>query len=65
MKVCKNFIEKQGTTSATICQNCGCEKWEHYNTVADIANAAFNKELRKNGFLALDGFFIKTANGKK
>ena len=29
MKVCKNFIEKQGTTSATICQNCGCEKWEH------------------------------------
>lgn len=25
----------------------------------------FNKELRKNGFPALDEFFIKTANGKK
>lgn len=25
----------------------------------------FNKELRKNSFLALDEFFIKTANGKK
>lgn len=130
MKVCKNFIEKQGTTSATICQNCGCEKWEHelqelvnkehyrfhenpiciYGgkgmleyiknmpptfTMSDeqfqktyfsenkpltiniptgqkamelfdkALEEEFNKELRKNSFLALDEFFIKTANGKK
>lgn len=111
MKVCKDFIEKQGATSATICQNCGCEKWEHdvqgkgmLEYIKNMPSAftmsdeefqktyfsenkpltinipmgqkamelfdkaleeEFNKELRKNGFLALDEFFIKTANGKK
>ena len=39
MKVCRNFIEKQGTTSATICQNCGCEKGEH-----DLQEFVNNKE---------------------
>ena len=40
MKVCKNFIEKP---EATTCQNCGYEKWEHYDTVADVLNAIFAK----------------------
>lgn len=40
MKVCKNFIEKPESTT---CQNCGYEKWEHYDAVADILNTIFVK----------------------
>jgi len=43
MKVCKNFIEKQGSSSSTICQNCGCEKWEH--SLSDFVN---DKEIYKS-----------------
>ncbi len=43
MKVCNNFIQKTDNTSATICRNCGCEKWEH-----SFPDSVHDKEIYKS-----------------